>query len=59
MTGTLQQISGLLHEAGETHRQVSGSSMEPTMTGHPGMRSGSSTYRSYRTCSASRLSAAS
>ncbi len=22
MTGTLQQISGLLHEAGETHHQV-------------------------------------
>ena len=41
MTDALEQISGLLHEAGETHHRFSGSSTEPTTTGPPGTRSGS------------------
>ena len=52
MTETLEQVSGLLHEAGETHHRVSGSSTEPTTTGRPGARSGSSTCPSCRTCRA-------
>lgn len=40
MTSTAEQISGLLHEAGEVHHRVSGSSTGPTTTGHRGTRSG-------------------
>jgi hypothetical protein len=40
MTDTVEQISGLLHEAGETHHRVFRIVDGPTMTGPPGTRSG-------------------
>jgi hypothetical protein len=40
MTSTAEQISGLLHEAGETHHRVFRIVDGPTTTGHRGTRSG-------------------
>jgi hypothetical protein len=50
----LSVVAELLHEAAETHHQVSGSPTGPMTTGRPGTRTGSSRSRNYRSCSAPR-----
>lgn len=51
MTGTLEQISALLHEAARRTTVSSGSSRGPTTTGPPGTPSGSSICPNCRMCS--------
>jgi hypothetical protein len=50
MTDALEQISGLLHEAGETHPRVYRIVDGADEDWPPGTRSGSSTCPSCRTC---------